>query len=279
MGYGYTQPTHDNFNLHKDKKMIESPIPQVVSQLQDRILTLSLNRPERKNALSLAMYSALAELISAADSDAQIRVIVLTGTDEFFTSGNDLMDFMNEPHIHDNHPVVRFINALRHCSKPVVAIVRGHAIGIGTTLLLHCDLAYVAEDARMQLPFVNLGLCPEYASSYLVPRVLGQLQAAELFLLGEAFSGAEAANLGLVTKALPSNTLTEYAFAKIQRLAQQPPAAVRRTKALLRAATQSSIDQSLQAEYAGFAEGLASEECKESVTAFFEKRAPDFSRF
>ena len=279
MGYGYTQPTHDNFNLHKDKKMIESPIPQVVSQLQDRILTLSLNRPERKNALSLAMYSALAELISAADSDAQIRVIVLTGTDEFFTSGNDLMDFMNEPHIHDNHPVVRFINALRHCSKPVVAIVRGHAIGIGTTLLLHCDLAYVAEDARMQLPFVNLGLCPEYASSYLVPRVLGQLQAAELFLLGEAFSGAEAANLGLVTKALPSNTLTEYASAKIQRLAQQPPAAVRRTKALLRAATQSSIDQSLQAEYAGFAEGLASEECKESVTAFFEKRAPDFSRF
>ena len=279
MGYGYTQPTHDNFNLHKDKKMIESPIPQVVSQLQDRILTLSLNRPERKNALSLAMYSALAELISAADSDAQIRVIVLTGTDEFFTSGNDLMDFMNEPHIHDNHPVVRFINALRHCSKPVVAIVRGHAIGIGTTLLLHCDLAYVAEDARMQLPFVNLGLCPEYASSYLVPRVLGQQQAAELFLLGEAFSGAEAANLGLVTKALPSNTLTEYAFAKIQRLAQQPPAAVRRTKALLRAATQSSIDQSLQAEYAGFAEGLASEECKESVTAFFEKRAPDFSRF
>lgn len=279
MGYGYTQPTHDNFNLHKDKKMIESPIPQVVSQLQDRILTLSLNRPERKNALSLAMYSALAELISAADSDAQIRVIVLTGTDEFFTSGNDLMDFMNEPHIHDNHPVVRFINALRHCSKPVVAIVRGHAIGIGTTLLLHCDLAYVAEDARMQLPFVNLGLCPEYASSYLVPRVLGQQQAAELFLLGEAFSGAEAANLGLVTKALPSNTLTEYASAKIQRLAQQPPAAVRRTKALLRAATQSSIDQSLQAEYAGFAEGLASEECKESVTAFFEKRAPDFSRF
>ncbi len=259
--------------------MIESPIPQVVSQLQDRIFTLSLNRPERKNALSLAMYSALAELISAADSEPQIRVIVLTGTDEFFTSGNDLMDFMNEPHIHDNHPVVRFINALRHCSKPVVAIVRGHAIGIGTTLLLHCDLAYVAEDARMQLPFVNLGLCPEYASSYLVPRVLGQQQAAELFLLGEAFSGAEAANLGLVTKALPSNTLTEYAFTKIQRLAQQPPAAVRRTKALLRAATLSSIDQSLQAEYAGFAEGLASEECKESVTAFFEKRTPDFSRF
>lgn len=259
--------------------MIPSPIPQVISQLQDRTLTLSLNRPERKNALSLAMYSALADLILAADVDAQIRVIVLTGTDEFFTSGNDLMDFMNEPQIHEKHPVVRFINALRRCGKPVVAVVRGHAVGIGTTMLLHCDLVYVAEDARLQLPFVNLGLCPEYASSFLVPRVVGQQKAAELFLLGEPFSGAEAANIGLATKAIPADELNDFACAKIQRLAQQPPAAVRRSKALLRAATQTSIEQSLQAEYAGFAEGLASEECKESVTAFFEKRTPDFSRF
>lgn len=259
--------------------MIESPIPQVLSQFQDRVLTLSLNRPERKNALSLAMYSALADLIISADGHAQVRVIVLTGTDEFFTSGNDLMDFMNEPQIHDNHPVVRFINALRHCTKPVVAVVRGHAVGIGTTMLLHCDLVYVADDARLQLPFVNLGLCPEYASSFLVPRVVGQQKAAELFLLGEPFSGAEAATIGLVTKAVPTTELNDFAHAKIQRLAQQPPAAVRRSKALLRAATKSAIEQSLHAEYAGFAEGLASEECKESVTAFFEKRAPDFSRF
>lgn len=259
--------------------MIDSPIPQVVSQLQDRILTLSLNRPERKNALSLAMYSALADLIVSADTDSQIRVIVLTGTDEFFTSGNDLLDFMNEPEIHDKHPVVRFINALRHCAKPVVAVVRGHAVGIGTTMLLHCDLVYAAEDARLQLPFVNLGLCPEYASSYLVPRLVGQQKAAELFLLGEVFSGADAAAMGLVTKAVPWDELTDVARAKIHRLAQQPPAAVRRSKALLRAATQTAVEQSLQAEYAGFAEGLGSDECKESVTAFFEKRAPDFSRF
>ncbi|HTF95722.1 MAG TPA: enoyl-CoA hydratase [Cellvibrio sp.] len=259
--------------------MIESPIPQVVSQLHDRILTLSLNRPERKNALSLAMYFALAELITRADADSQIRVIVLTGTDEFFTSGNDLMDFMNEPEIHPKHPTVRFMDALRLCSKPVVAVVRGHSVGIGTTLLLHCDLVYAAEDARLQLPFVNLGLCPEYASSFLVPRVVGQQKAAELFLLGEPFSGVEAEKIGLVTKAVPANELNDVARAKIQRLAQQPPAAVRRSKALLRAATQSSIEQALQAEYAGFAEGLGSEECKESVTAFFEKRAPDFSKF
>ncbi len=259
--------------------MIESPIPQIISQLSERVLKLSLNRPERKNALSLAMYSALADLISAADSDAEVRVILLTGTKEFFTSGNDLADFMNEPNIHAQHPVVRFIDALRQCGKPVVAIVHGHAVGIGTTLLLHCDLAYVAEDARLQLPFVNLGLCPEYASSYLIPRVAGQQKAAELFLLGEPFSGAEAAQIGLVTKALPAEQLGVYAQQKIQRLAQQPPAAVRRTKKLLRAATDTAIETCLRAEYAGFAEGLASDECKESITAFFEKRAPDFSRF
>ncbi|MCE3253924.1 MAG: enoyl-CoA hydratase [Cellvibrio sp.] len=259
--------------------MIASSIPQILARLDNRILTLSFNRPERKNALTLAMYGALAELIKSADADPEVRVLVLTGTDEFFTSGNDLLDFMNEPEIHDNHPVVRFMEALRHCSKPVVAVVRGHAIGIGTTMLLHCDLVYAADDARMQLPFVNLGLCPEYASSYLVPRLVGQQKAAELFLLGEPFSGAEAAALGLVTKALPWDELTEFARAKIARLAQQPPGAVRRTKALLRAATNVAVDSSLSTEYAGFAAGLASEECKESVTAFFEKRAPDFSRF
>ncbi|OZY84614.1 enoyl-CoA hydratase [Cellvibrio mixtus] len=257
----------------------QSPSPQIVAQLDQRILTLSFNRPERKNALTLAMYSALAELITQGDSDAQVRVIVLTGSDEFFTAGNDLMDFMNEPNIHPDHPVVRFIDALRHCKKPVVAVVRGHAVGIGTTMLLHCDLVYVAEDARLQMPFVNLGLCPEYASSYLVPRLVGQQKAAELLLLGEPFSGVDAETMGIATKAVPWDELTEYARAKIARLAQQPPGAVQRSKALLRAATLSAVEASLKAEYAGFAEGLASDECKESVTAFFEKRAPDFSRF
>lgn len=259
--------------------MISSPSPHINAVVDHRVLTLSLNRPERKNALSLAMYSALAELINTANQDAAIRVIVLTGTDEFFTSGNDLVDFMNEPDIHPAHPVVRFIDALRNSVKPVVAVVRGHAVGIGTTLLLHCDLVYAAEDARLQLPFVNLGLCPEYASSYLVPRLVGQQKAAELFLLGEPFSGAEAAAMGLVTRAVPWDELSAYAQEKIQRLAKQPPAAVKRSKALLRAATHALVDSALQAEYRGFAEGLASEECKESITAFFEKRAPDFSRF
>lgn len=221
--------------------MITSPIPQLVARHEARVLTLTLNRPERKNALTLVMYSALADLLQRADIDPDIRVITLTGGDDFFTSGNDLADFMNEPEIHEHHPVVRFIEALRHCSKPVVAVVRGHAVGIGTTMLLHCDLVYVAEDARLQLPFVNLGLCPEYASSYLIPRLVGQQKAAELFLLGEPFSGAEAADMGIVSRSLPPAELADYASAKIARLAQQPPGAVRRTKALLRAATRLSL--------------------------------------
>lgn len=259
--------------------MITSPSPQIDAQLKERILTITLNRPERKNALSLAMYSALADVILQAGGDADVRVIVLTGTDEFFTSGNDLLDFMNEPEIHDKHPVVRFMRALQDCEKPVVAIVRGHAIGIGTTLLLHCDLVYVAEDARLQLPFVNLGLCPEYASSYLVPHLVGHQKASELFLLGEPFSGAQAAQMGIVTAAVPWDELTVYAREKIARLAKQPPAAIKRTKALLKDGQRVASEIALQAEFIGFAEGLGSEECKESVTAFFEKRAPDFSRF
>lgn len=259
--------------------MIVSPIPQIDVQLKERILTISMNRPERKNALSLAMYATMADVILQANNNTDVRVIVLTGTDEFFTSGNDLLDFMNEPQIHEKHPVVRFMRALQDCPKPVVAIVRGHAIGIGTTLLLHCDLVYTAEDARLQLPFVNLGLCPEYASSYLVPRLVGHQKASELFLLGEPFSGAQAAQMGIVTAAVPWDELTVYAKEKIARLAKQPPAAIKRSKALLKESQRGAIENSLQAEFIGFAEGLGSEECKESVTAFFEKRAPDFSRF
>lgn len=259
--------------------MITSLNSQIVVNQDEHVVNIYFNRPERKNALSLAMYSALADVITDANADTSVRVIVLNGSAEFFTSGNDLVDFMNEPNIHEQHPVVRFMQALQSSAKPVVAIVNGHAIGIGTTLLLHCDLVYVATDARLQLPFVNLGLCPEYASSYLIPRIIGHQKAAELFLLGENFSGAEAAQLGLVTAAIPASELAAYAQAKINRLAKQPPSAVKRTKALLKQTQQHSVDAALQAEFAGFAEGLNSDECKESVTAFFEKRLPDFSRF
>lgn len=259
--------------------MIASPIPEILVQQDDRVLNIRFNRPDRKNALSLAMYGALGEVIAAANAEPSVRVLMLTGVNNCFTSGNDLLDFMNEPVIHEQHPTVRFINELQNCAKPVVAVVQGHAVGIGTTMLLHCDLVYAAEDARLQLPFVNLGLCPEYASSYLVPRLVGQQKAAELFLLGESFSGAEGEKMGFVNAALPAADLQSYAETKIQRLANQPPAAVRRAKKLLRKTQAQEVMNALQMEYEAFAEGLNSAECKESVTAFFEKRAPDFSKF
>ena len=259
--------------------MITSSIPELRVAQEPSVLRIELHRPERKNALSLAMYEELAKLITAVNTEPQVRVLVLRGSHDCFTSGNDLLDFMNEPDIHPEHPVVRFMMALSQCTKPVVAIVEGYAVGIGTTLLLHCDLVFAAQDARFQLPFVNLGLCPEYASSYLLPRLLGHQQAAELLLLGEVFTGEQARQMGLVNAALPASELMAYAQIKIQRLAQQPPAALRRAKALMKESARLGVETSLAAEFIGFAQGLASAECKESVTAFLQKRAPDFSGF
>ena len=253
--------------------------PELRVQQQERILTISFNRPERKNALSLAMYAAAAEALREADKDDDIRVIIITGAGENFTSGNDLHDFMNAPEIHEEHPVVRFMRALQHSSKPVVAAVRGAAVGIGSTLLLHCDLVYLADNARLQLPFVNLGLCPEYAASFLLPALIGQVKAAELLLLGEAFDAAQALQMNLANAVVADTELDSIVYAKALRLAQQPPAAVRRSKALLKKSQRDAVDAAMLAEFAGFVDGLASEECKEAVTAFFEKRLPDFSRF
>lgn len=258
---------------------ITSDCPQLDVNLHERVLTLRFNRPERKNALSLAMYTAAADALQQADNDEDVRVIVITGAGECFTSGNDLVDFMNEPEIHENHPVVRFMRSLQHIAKPVMAAVRGPAIGIGTTMLLHCDLVYASDTARLQLPFVNLGLCPEYAASYLLPALLGHARASELLLLGEPFTAEQAFQWNMITAVVDDAGLEELVSAKAQRLAQKPPAAVRRTKALLKQAQLPAVDAAIAAEFIGFAEGLGSDECKEAVMAFFEKRAPDFSRF
>jgi enoyl-CoA hydratase/carnithine racemase len=256
-----------------------SPCPQILVEQPGQVLTLRFNRPERKNALSLAMYTALADAIAHADHNPDIRALLLTGSGENFTSGNDLLDFMNEPEIHEQHPVVRFMRALQGCTKPVVASVRGSAIGIGTTMLFHCDMIYAADNARFQLPFVNLGLCPEYAASYLLPRLIGHARASELLLLGESFDANQALNLGIINAVMADSELDSLVTKRLQRLTAQPPAALRRTKALLKLGEKSGIEAALAAEFLGFAEGLHSEECKEAVTAFFEKRAADFSRF
>ncbi|UTA46897.1 enoyl-CoA hydratase [Simiduia sp. 21SJ11W-1] len=249
----------------------------LVIERDQRILHLQFNRPERKNAITRAMYAALAESLNQAAGDPEIRVALISGTEGCFTSGNDLQDFLAGGELDADNPVVQFLQALMTFPKPVVAAVSGAAVGIGTTLLLQCDLAYADESAKFQMPFVNLGLVPEFASSLLVPRLVGQVRAAELLLLGERFGAEQAREMGFIN-AVEANPLAR-ARAQALRLAEQPPAAIRATKALLRAPAMGESQAVMQSEFKGFAEGLAGGEFKEAATAFFEKRKPDFSSF
>lgn len=254
-------------------------IDEVLAGVEGQVLHLRINRPERKNALSLAMYQALANAINWADSQSKVRAIVLSSTSDTFCAGNDLADFMNDPEISSQHPSVQFIDAVRLCQTPLVAKVSGHAVGIGATLLLHMDFACVSEDAKIQMPFVNLGLAPENASSLYLPRIVGRQRANRLLLLGEVISGAQAADWGMVLHAVPKGELDACVDELVKKIVAHPPQAMRRAKALLKVNAEPAEDVALNAEYAALAEGLASEECKEAINAFYEKRHPDFSRF
>lgn len=251
---------------------------QVGVELHGGVLQLILRRPERRNALSLTMYSELAEALEQASTSTEVCVVVLRSEGEHFTSGNDLNDFMNDPEIHEAHPVVRFMRSLTHGSKPVIALVQGGAVGIGTTLLLHCDLIYMADDAWLQMPFINLGLCPEYASSYLLPRFLGHVRASELLLLGDPVAADKAVQWGLANEVVEASRLLETGLAYAARLAAKPPQALVRSKSLLKLSQNNGIDLAIAAEFIGFAEGLQSAECHEAINAFLEKRTPNFSR-
>ena len=241
------------------------------------VLTLTIARPAKKNALTRAMYAALADALEGAVGDAAVRAVVVRGSDGVFTAGNDLGDFMMDPPTDPGSPVFRFLQAVATFPKPLVAAVEGPAIGIGTTLLLHCDLAYAAPGATFKMPFVDLGLVPEAASSLLLPRLAGQARAAELLLLGESFSAETAAQVGLVNEVVedPAARAAERAG----QLARKPPSAVRQTKALLRHDTAGAVGETMAREGALFVDRLQSPEAQEAFTAFFEKRAPDFSRF
>ena len=242
------------------------------------VATLTIARPEKKNALTMAMYEAMTEALAAAQSDGAVRALLITGQPGVFTSGNDLADFMARPPSGEDSPVFRFMLALRRFEKPVIAAVCGAAVGIGTTLLLHCDLVYVADDARLAMPFVSLGLVPEFGSSLLVPRLMGGVRAAEKLLLGEPFTGQEAVELGLANKALPAAEVLNHARQIAQRFNHLPPGAVQASKRLLRGELAGRIDAAISAEAAVFIERLRSSEAKEALAAFFEKRRPDFSR-
>ena len=250
----------------------------VLSTKNESVLELVINRPERKNALSLAMYQKLAEQLRQAAGDGSVRVVIIAGAQGCFTSGNDLEDFAKGADLNpESSPVVRFMMALLDFPKPVIAAVDGLAIGIGTTLLLHCDLAYASARSQFRMPFAQLGLCPEYASSFLVPRLVGHLKASEWLLLGNAFSAAEAERGGIINQV--ADDPLQVARAKAAQLVAMAPAALRATKALLRAPVQDQTRETLAAEFQLFGERLRGPEFAEAAAAFFAKRAPDFSKF
>ena len=250
----------------------------VLTAVQDRILMIRLNRPEKKNALTFAMYTAMNEALAKADSDSGVRVVLITGAPDCFTAGNDLADFAAaKPG--ETSPAIRYLETLAATAKPVVAAVGGVAIGIGTTMLLHCDLVYAAEGARFQLPFVNLGLCPEAASSAILPALMGTPRAAELLLFGEFFDAQAARDLGIVNQVVADRELLATATARAQRLSEKPPAALRTTKMLLKSGQAEAVKQAMSREGRQFAALLEGPEAKEAMAAFMERRQPDFSRF
>lgn len=243
------------------------------------VATIEIARPEKKNALTQAMYTAMAEALVAATADTAVRAVLITGQPGVFTSGNDLEDFMQRPPQGENSPVFNFMRALLDCDKPVVAAVTGAAVGIGTTMLLHCDLVYVSDEARLAMPFVSLGLVPEYASSLLVPRLMGHVKATEKLMLGEPFTGADAVDCGIANAVLPAGEVVNHARRMAERFNALPPGAVRDTKRLMRAPQKEQVLAVMAQEGEIFKGRLRSPEAMEAFQAFFQKRKPDFSKF
>lgn len=251
----------------------------ILTENRAGILHVQMNRPKKKNALTKAMYATIADAIEQSNNDSSVRVLLLSSTSEAFTAGNDIMDFVGgRPPQDEASPVVRFLRNISQAQKPIVAAVSGLAVGVGTTMLLHCDLVYASTRARLHLPFVSLGLVPEAASTYLLPRMVGHQRASELFLLGEPFSAQEGAELGIVNRVCEPEALLAQAYAAAEKLAVQPPAAVRLTKRLLRENGR-FVQQAMAREGEAFQERLHSPEAAEAFAAFLERRKPDFSKF
>lgn len=245
----------------------------------DGVYRLEIARPEKKNAITVAMYQQMADAIVAAHEDGSVRAILIHGQPDIFTAGNDLEDFLKNPPAGMDAPVFQFMMALGLAEKPVVAAVNGAAVGIGTTMLAHCDLVYCADNAMFSMPFVSLGLCAEFGSSLLVPLAAGYHKAAEKLLLGEPMSAEEAAEMKLVNRILPPDEVLGYARKQAARFNALPPASVRETKRLMKAGWKSITEKIITDEAQTFGRLLKSAEAKEAFTAFLERRKPDFSKF
>src|SRR3954447_16799440 len=248
----------------------------IITERSGHILRIQLNRPERKNAMTSAMYSTLADLFNAAAKDDQIRVVLWHGAGDSFSAGNDIQDFLKNPPGSGKSPQAELIDALINFDKPIVAAVQGAAIGGGTTMLTHCDFVFAGGSANFRMPFVDLAVVPEFGTSYSVPARLGYLRAAELILLGLPFDAKQAAELGLVTRVVADEQLLPAAAAAAQQLAIKPPAALQSCKRLMRSSTREPLERAVKLENEEFAARVRSAEAKEAFTAFIEKRKPNF---
>jgi enoyl-CoA hydratase/carnithine racemase len=250
---------------------------QILTHAQGGVSTITFNRLERKNSITAAMYAALAEALSAAATDPSIRVAVLQGHETIFSAGNDLGDFAKTPATDSDPPAFPFLRALAAFPKPLLAAVCGPAVGIGTTMLLHCDVVYAGDNAAFTMPFVNLGLCPEAASSLLLPQLLGYHRAAEALLFGEPLSADAALEAGLVNKVLVASEVNAYAQAQAAKLAAKPISSLVEIKRLMKSGQQTAVLQRMNDEGASFSRMLVQPAAKEAFSAFLEKRKPDFS--
>lgn len=250
----------------------------ILSHIDQGVMTLTFNRVDKKNAITSAMYASLADALAQAQDDAAVRVLLIQGHETIFTAGNDIADFLNNPPGDQNAPVFRFLRHISTFTKPVLAAVAGPSVGIGTTLLFHCDLVYAGDNAAFSMPFVNLGLCPEAASSYLVPNMLGYHRAAEALLMGEPFMAEAALEVGFVNRVVPPTEVNAYAQAQARKLAAKPLSSLVETKRLMKAPHAERVKAQMAEESVSFGRMLREPAAKEAFGAFMEKRKPDFSK-
>jgi len=242
------------------------------------VTTLTFNRVSKKNSFTAAMYSHLAQALSVAELDASVRVVVIQGHETIFSAGNDIADFLKAPPSTQDAPVFQFMRAISSFTKPLVAAVCGPAVGIGTTLLFHCDLVYAGDNAAFSMPFVNLGVCPEAASSLLAPQRMGYGRAAEALLLGDPFTAEAALEMGLVSRIVPPSEVNALAQRQAQKLASKPLTSLLTTKRLMKQSQAALVAQTMQTEATLFGQMLGEPAAKEAFGAFLEKRLPDFSK-
>ena len=246
---------------------------------ESALMTIAFDRPGKKNAITAAMYQQMADALKAASADGEVRAVLFAGTDQCYTAGNDLEDFLRNPPHGDSSPVFQFLQQVSTCPKPIVAAPCGVVVGVGMTMLLHCDLVYAGDNARFSVPFTPLGLCPEAASSLLLPAFAGYQLAAEKLLLGEAFGADEAQRMGFVNRVLPAAEAIGFAREQALKLTRLPPASVRATKRFMKSGLSQAVPQRMAEEGETFRQMLAAPEAREAFTAFLQKRPPDFSRF